>query len=130
MSTNIEYQNDPGKGKVFAGLLLLGIGVMFLLHQFDFFFFPHWLFRWPMWLIIWGFWSGGRHNFRNSTWLIMVLVGMAFLLDDAMPDYNVSSFIWPIGIIAFGLWLILKRNHNFDNQNWGKKWENKFNRHQ
>jgi len=131
MSTNIGYPNEPGKGKVIAGLVLLGLGVVFLLHQFDYFFFPHWLFRWPMWLIIWGFYAGAKHNFRNSGWLIMILVGMAFLLNDALPDYNMSRFVWPVAIIVFGIWLIVRRNQHGDTDNWGKKkWEDKWNKYQ
>lgn len=130
MSDNIEYPKDPAKGKMIAGLILLGLGVVFLLHQFDFFFFPYWLFGWPMWLIAWGVFIGARSNFRNFAWFVLVFIGVANMLDEALPGYHMSGFIWPMGIIAFGLWLILKRNHTWDQQNWGKKWESKINRHQ
>jgi len=131
MSDNIEYPKTPGKGKVFAGLILLGIGIIFLFQQLDFFFFPHWLFRWPMWLIIWGIFIGAKSNFRNSAWLIMLLIGCVFLLDDALPDYNVHAAIWPLAIIVFGIWLIVRRNHPGDYGNWGKKkWEDKWNKYQ
>lgn len=130
MSDNIEYPKTPGKGKVFAGLILLAVGIVFLFQQLDFFFFPHWLFRWPIWLIIWALYIGAKHDFRNSSWLIMLLIGVGFLLDGALPDYNVSAIIWPIAIIIFGLWLILRRNHNFNQHDWGKKWENKWNNRQ
>jgi len=130
MSDNIEYPKTPGKGKVFAGLILLAVGIVFLFQQLDFFFFPHWLFRWPIWLIIWALYIGAKHDFRNSSWLIMFLIGVGFLLDGALPDYNVSAIIWPVAIIIFGLWLILRRNHNFNQQDWGKKWENKWNNRQ
>jgi predicted membrane protein len=126
MSDNIELPKEPGKGKVYAGLILLTIGVIFLFRQLDLFFFPGWLFGWPMWLIIWGLFIGARHNFRNSSWLIMVIIGSAFLLNDALPDYNVHAVVWPLGIIIFGVWLILRRNHTWENDSWGKKWENKW----
>jgi predicted membrane protein len=130
MSDNIDYQKDPGKGKVFAGLILLAVGVIFLFRQLDLLEFPEWLFGWYTWLIIWGIFIGARHNFRNSSWLIMVLVGAVFLLNDALPDYNVHAVIWPGAIIAFGIWLIVRRNHTSEQDNWGKKWEDKWNRHQ
>ncbi len=130
MSDNIEYPKEPGKGKVFAGLILLGIGIIFLFQQLDFFFFPHWLFRWPMWLIIWGIFIGARSNFRNSSWLIMLLIGCVFLLDDALPDYNVHAAIWPLAIIVFGIWLIVRRSHPGDQDKWSRKWEDKWNKHQ
>jgi predicted membrane protein len=128
MGDNIELPKKPGNGKVIAGLVLLAVGVMFLLHQFDFFFFPHWLFRWPMWLIVWGLYVGARHDFRNSSWLIMVLIGLIFLADDAFPGRDVGEIIWPVALIIFGLWLILRRNHHLENENWEKKWEQKWER--
>ena len=124
---NIDYKNEPRRGKVLAGILLLALGAALLLKQFDFFFFPGWLFSWPMWLIGWGLYMGARHNFRNSGWLIMVIVGLSFLVGRIIPGLHLGAFIWPIAIIAFGAWLIIKRNHNhhdyWDKQNWKSKWE-------
>ncbi len=123
---NIEYQNGPRRGKVLAGLVLLAVGASLLLRQFDYFFFPHWIVSWPMWLIVWGLYSGARHNFRNSAWAIMVIIGVAFLLDRIIPGFNASAIFWPIIIIAFGIYLILRRNHPadyWDKKSWKRKWD-------
>jgi len=37
----------------------------------------------------------------------MILVGTAFLLDE-YTDISIRHFIWPVAIILFGLWMILK----------------------
>jgi predicted membrane protein len=130
MNNDIKFtNNDPGKGKMFVGLILLALGVVFLLHQFEFFFFPHWLFGWYMWLIVVGFFIGAKSNFRNFTWLILVGIGFVNLIDAALPDFNLSHFLWPLAIIGFGLWLILRRNQPWENNKWSKKWEGKFDRH-
>jgi predicted membrane protein len=125
---NIEYQNGPRRGKVLAGVVLLAIGASLLLKQFDFFFFPSWLFSWPMWIIVWGIYIGANHNFRNSGWLVMVIIGLAFLLDRVIPGFNAGQIFWPVAIIGFGVFLILKRNHHnnmdhWDKRDWKRKWE-------
>ncbi|MCC8427325.1 LiaI-LiaF-like domain-containing protein [Mucilaginibacter sp. UR6-11] len=124
---NIEHPTNPGKGKVFIGIILLALGASLLLKQFDYIGFPHWLFSFPMWLIGIGLYIGAKTNFRKLSWLIMVIIGLAFLLDDIMPNVDVSAFFWPIVIIGFGIFLILRRNHHhadyWDKKDWKKKWE-------
>ncbi len=119
-NNNIEYPNEPRRGKAIAGVILLVIGCALLLRQLDFFFFPSWLISWPVGFIIWGFYSGTKHNFRNSSSFIFIALGVIFLLVD---HFNVSgAFIWPIGLIAFGIWIILKRSHHTDVDQWEKRW--------
>jgi predicted membrane protein len=126
-NTNIEYQNGPRRGKVLAGIVLLTVGASLLLRQLDLFFFPSWILSWPMWLIIWGLYIGANHNFRNASWLIMVIIGVAFLLGHIIPGFNAGAVFWPVAIIGFGIFLILKRNnHNpdyWDKKEWKKKWD-------
>jgi len=122
MSNDIDYTNtptpNPNRGKAIAGTILLIVGGLLLVRQFDYFFFPHWLFSWPMWVIAWGLYIGARHNWRNSTWVIMVIVGVAFLLDRIVPGFNMHDVAWPIMIIGFGLWMILRRNHKWNKSDW------------
>jgi len=132
MSINIDDQNQGvnptpphSKGKMLVGMLLLVLGVGFLLQQLDFFFIPDWLFSWPMWMIVWGLYMGARHNFRNSAWLIVTLIGVVFISDRILPEHNLHDFVWPLALIAFGIWIITKRNHVNDNNKWSK-WEGKW----
>jgi predicted membrane protein len=130
MGIDIENQNQktPGNGKMLVGLLLLILGIGFLFQQLNFFFIPHWLFSPASWLIIWGLYSGAKCNFRNAFWLIMVLVGAAWLLSDIFPNYNIHNIVWPIALITFGIWLITKRKSTLDQNNWGRKWDEKWSR--
>jgi hypothetical protein len=132
MSIDIEKQDQKptSNGKVLVGLLLLVLGVGFLFDQLDFFFIPHWLFSPPMWLIVWGLYMGAKQNFRNSFWLIMVLVGSAWLLNEIFPDYHIHNLVWPMALIAFGIWLITRRKQQatWKEDKWGKKWDEKWGR--
>jgi predicted membrane protein len=126
MANNIEYPNKTPKGKVVAGVILLVVGVLLLIRQFDFFFFPNWLFSWPMWLIAWGLYSGAKHNWRNPVWFVLVILGVGFLLD-RQTDFDITGVMWPVLIIAFGLWIILRKNRPphlaGDKDYWDKKYQ-------
>ncbi|QJD95185.1 cell wall-active antibiotics response protein [Mucilaginibacter robiniae] len=107
-----SYSTPPRQNsKALAGLILVAVGGILLLRQLDLFFFPHWLFTWPVFLIVLGIYIGAKNNFRNVSWFVLVLIGSANLLDDIFPSIDVSDFMWPIGIIAVGIWVILRRNH-------------------
>mgnify|MGYP001549794649 CR=1 FL=1 len=122
MSNDIDLQNKPRNNKALAGIILLIVGLVLLVHQLNFFLFPFWLFRWPMILIAIGLYSGAKHNFRNSGWLIMILVGVVFTLNDAVEGYDMGRITWPIMIIIFGLWMILRRGSRWDKnkEHWDK----------
>jgi predicted membrane protein len=110
MSDDIKYTNNRGRGKSVAGVIILVVGLLLLVKQFDLFFFPHWLFSFPMAIIAVGFFIGAKNNFRNIASIILIIIGTAFLLDDIIPGFDASNLIWPIMIIFVGIWLILKRN--------------------
>lgn len=122
MINDIDTQNKPRSNKAIAGVVLLVVGAVLLLHQMDIFLFPFWLISWPTLLIVMGIYTGAKHNFRNSGWLIMVLVGTVWLLNTALPGYHVDRITWPVVIIVFGFWMIVRRNHRWDKDkaNWDK----------
>jgi predicted membrane protein len=123
MTIPSSYPDGPrNNGKVFAGLILLAVGSLLLLRQFDFFFFPGWLFSWPMLLIVIGLFNGFKHEFKNPTWFILILIGTVFLSNRIIPGFDLRAYIWPIAIIAIGLWLIVRRNHT---PHFSKNWEAK-----
>jgi predicted membrane protein len=124
---NIEHHNGPTKGKVIAGIILLGIGATLLLKQFNYFFLPGWIFSFPMLLIILGAYVGAKNNFKNLSSFILIGIGAAFLLDDIFPHFDAASFFWPMAFIGFGIYLILRRkNHESDiwnKKDWKRKWD-------
>ncbi|HEY9195293.1 MAG TPA: hypothetical protein VIM77_03485, partial [Mucilaginibacter sp.] len=128
MNNDINTPRNPNKGKAMAGIILLVVGGLLLLKQISFFFIPGWLFSWPMWLIAWGLYIGAKHNFKNASWGIMIFLGVVFLLNENI--HNADRIVWPIAIIAFGMWLIVRRGKHGD-QDWSKyknKWDKDWNK--
>jgi predicted membrane protein len=97
-------------GKVVAGLVIIGVGVILLLKQLGYFF-PDWLFSWPVILIVVGLVIGFQQQFRNPAWIVLLIIGALFLLDRLFPGIGLKGFIAPILVIGFGLWMMLGRNH-------------------
>jgi len=126
MSDDIKYTKDNRRGRSIAGAILLIIGLVLLVRQFNFFFFPGWIFDWPMILIGFGLFVGAKHNFRNASWSILIIIGVAFLLEHALPGN--AHIGWPMMIIGFGLWMILRRKKTHSNKwadysKYGDKWD-------
>lgn len=116
------YPNRPrNNGKATAGIILLMIGLVLLVNQFHFFFFPGWLFSWPVILIAIGLYSGARNNYKNSTWLIMVIIGGIFLLDRMFDGFDLRQYLFPVGFIALGVWFISRRNQHSRNR--AERWQ-------
>ena len=109
---NYDDWEDPrphtSSGKVLAGLLLIVVGVLILASKLDLFFLPGWVFSWQMFLIVLGLFIGFRQNFRRSGWVILVLIGGVFLVNDLIEGFNLRIFFWPILLIGLGLWVMLK----------------------
>jgi predicted membrane protein len=125
-NTNIDNHSGRHKGKVIAGMVLLVVGASLLLKQFDFFFFPGWLFSFPMWIIAAGLYFGANNNFRNSVWMIVVVAGVILLLGEIFPRFDSGDVIWPGILISVGIWLIVRRNKQgveWDKRAWRQKWE-------
>jgi predicted membrane protein len=125
MSDNIEYNNSPRNGKALVGIILLAVGTMLLLRQFSFFFIPHWIFSFPMVLIVLGLFLGARNNFHKPGSILLILLGIVLLINDNVEGSH--DIVWPLAIIVFGAWLILRRHSHFDKDYWkqhyGNKWD-------
>jgi hypothetical protein len=115
--------NTPQQGtynsKTTAGIIILGLGVLFLLKDINFFLFPHWIFSWPIFLIGFAIYIGSKHNFRRSNWIALLAVGFAFLLPNIIPSLS-FGMLWPLPMIAIGLFMVLRRNQYWDGANWKK----------
>ncbi|MBU0695667.1 MAG: cell wall-active antibiotics response protein [Bacteroidetes bacterium] len=113
----MENQNvkktSNANGKKVVGAAILVIGLALLAKQMELGF-PDWVFSWPMILIVIGIASGIKHQFKNATWFILILIGGIFLLERIIPALSVSQFTWPIVFIGIGLWFIFGRGFNND----------------
>jgi hypothetical protein len=109
METNVINPNKPNNGKTMAGIIIVIIGGLLLIDQFDMFFIPHWLFSWPMWIIAYGLYMGGKYNFRKPVWVWMIVIGTAFLFTENID--NSDRLVWPIAIIGVGAWMVMRHNN-------------------
>ena len=101
-----------GGGGLLTGLLILIIGIVGLLKAFMMPI-PDWVFSWQMLLIALGVFIGIRHQFRNSMWLILILVGGIFLMNDLNPELSFSRYSWPLALIVIGGWLIFRPRQRY-----------------
>lgn len=108
-------------GRFFGGLIIVAAGVALLLKQTGIMVFPGWLFTWPMFLIVLGLYIGARHSFRVGGWIIVMLVGGAFLAQNFFTHLDVEDYIWPIVIIGVGLMMLLPRRRWYKHGHWAEK---------
>ena len=108
METNNIYPNKTHNGKTMAGIIIVIIGGLLLIDQFDLFFIPQWLYSWPMWIIAYGLYMGGKYDFRKPVWIWMIAIGAAFLFTENID--NSDRLVWPIAIIGVGAWMVMKHN--------------------
>ncbi|MBS1948311.1 MAG: hypothetical protein JST47_11135 [Bacteroidetes bacterium] len=119
---NNDFDRPRQNGRVLGGLFLLFIGAVFLLRELSFPFFPNWLFTWPMILIAIGIYTGIRHQFHNVGWLIPVIIGSIFLVDQMDIGFDLHRFVVPAIIIAIGLMMILRsgRPRTWQRRGWSE----------
>lgn len=98
-------------GRVFAGFMIILIGVIFLFGSLDKldvgYVFSHY---WPMLLVFVGIWqlfaAGGR---TPETGIILIVTGTLFMLSYwGILGVNTWKVLWPAVIIGAGLWILLK----------------------
>ena len=121
-------------GAIWAGLFLLLVGGVLLLDQLGFPL-PDWLFSWHTLLIAIGIFVGFRSNFHNFAWIILILIGSAYTVQDYYPSYQLHRFILPGVLILIGIAIISGRGrgpgrwHPRWHEDWEKNWERHRDRH-
>ncbi len=105
--------SNTHSGRIWAGIIILGIGAVLLAGKLGLgWLLPHWIFNWhnmwPMILIVVGLIIGGNSNFQSPVSYILLGIGSFFLLRN-ITHFNIGPFLWPVIIIAIGLWLLLGR---------------------
>ena len=105
------YNRRARKGRMFAGTIILIVGVILLLKAMNMVLFPAWLFTWPVIIIAFGLFSGIRHGFKSGFWILPVLIGGLFLLNEINSGWNMQHYIGPIIVIAIGLLFIFRKKN-------------------
>lgn len=105
------YNRKARKGRMFAGTIILIVGILLLLRAMNMVLFPGWLFTWPVLVIVLGLFSGIRHGFKSGFWVLPVLIGGLFLMNEINSGWNLNHYIGPIIVIAVGLLFIFRKKN-------------------
>jgi len=106
-----DHSNRLNAGRVFWGLVLIGIGALFLFDRLGFHDFGYLISTWwPAIFILIGISMLIGNGFRRpAPGLIFILIGGFFLLRELdILEYNAWHYVWPAALIALGIWLILR----------------------
>jgi hypothetical protein len=101
-------QRNKMSNSFWIGAIILAIGSFLFLDRLDLLDFPRWLFSWKVFLIVLGVIIGVNRRFEGIGWLILILVGSFFLVEDIFFDWDLRKYFFPVAIIAIGL-VILTR---------------------
>ncbi len=126
-----NFKKSNNDGSIAFGFVILGIGVVLLLRKIGFFI-PGWILTWPMILIVVGLFSVVKHEFRSFFGFLMLFLGTYFLARNEFGfDFGLGQYVWPLGLIALGAYLILHKRredrvldeikHNWDAKFKGQK---------
>jgi predicted membrane protein len=102
---------NRNQGRIFWGILLIGLGVLFLLDQMDKLDFGDLVGRyWPVIFILIGISILLSNNFKNAgSGVFFILFGAFFLLLRLrIFERAVWHYLWPLAIIGVGLWILLR----------------------
>jgi len=119
MDNDIKQQKPQNNGKATAGLILLAVGCVLLLKEFNLYLIPDNIVLWPLWLVGWGLFIGSRSNFQKPSSYALLAIGIVFLIAQNVP--HGSGIIFPLMVIGFGVWMILRRRNHLDGEYWTKK---------
>lgn len=122
-----KIEKEHRRGKIFGGILIVIAGSLFLAKELGAEI-PQWIFTWKMFLIAIGLIIGVKHKFMHPGWLILVLVGGAFLVSDLYPGIAIKPILWPVLVILFGLFIIFKPRRKKRERYW-RKWQKEHERH-
>jgi len=113
-SQSSQPLNDPTNfhpkkpnGHLWIGGFLLLLGVVYLFRRIGIYI-PDFIFSWQMFLIALGVFIGVRRNFEGAGWLILILIGSIFMINEFFVFDQLRRFILPIILIGAGLFFIFR----------------------
>ena len=92
--------------RMWTGLVVLGIGVVFLLKNIGVNI-PGWLMNWHILLVPLGLLIGYKLNYRGFTWIIMIILGVVFMAEDIFIR-DLSHYYFAVIFMVLGIYLIVR----------------------
>ena len=119
-----NYTKPRNDGSIAFGVIILGIGLVLLFRKFGLYI-PDWVLTWPMILIAVGTYTLISQQFKSFFGSVVLFIGVYFLLKREFDlDLGLDQFIWPVGLIALGIYLILhKKQESKVMEEARKNWE-------
>jgi hypothetical protein len=108
-----NYTKPRNDGSIAFGVIILGIGLILLFRKFGLYI-PDWVLTWPMILIAVGTYTLISQQFKSFFGSVVLFIGVYFLLKREFDlDLGLDQFIWPVGLIALGIYLILHKKQEY-----------------
>ncbi len=120
-----NYTKPRNDGSIAFGVIILGIGLVLLFRKLGLYI-PSWVLTWPMILIAVGTYTLISQQFKSFFGSVVLFIGVYFLLKREFDlDLGIDQFIWPVGLIALGIYLITYKKREYKVMDDArKKWEN------
>ncbi|HIP31351.1 MAG TPA: hypothetical protein EYG86_01170 [Crocinitomicaceae bacterium] len=118
--TRKERMARHQKSKLFAGVLIIAFGVLFLMDRLGANI-PNWIYSWKMILIAIGAVTLYKHKFQNFGGWVLITIGTVFIINDHYKDLIDASLLLPAFVILFGVLMVGKSMNVF-----GKKKPKRF----
>jgi hypothetical protein len=125
-----NYTKPRNDGSIAFGVIILGIGIVLLFRKFGLYI-PGWVLTWPMILIAVGTYTLISQQFKSFFGSVVLFIGVYFLLKREFDlDLGLDQFIWPVGLIALGIYLITYKKREYKaideaRKNWETSRKNK-----
>lgn len=125
-----NYTKPRNDGSIAFGVIILGIGIVLLFRKFGLYI-PDWVLTWPMILIAVGTYTLISQQFKSFFGSVVLFIGVYFLLKREFDlDLGLDQFIWPVGLIALGIYLITYKKREYKvideaRKNWETSRKNK-----
>lgn len=75
---------------------------------------PDWVLTWPMILIAVGTFTLINQQFKSFIGFAVLFVGLFFLLKREFDlDFGIDQYLWPLGLIALGIYLITQKKKEY-----------------
>jgi predicted membrane protein len=110
-NTNSTVEMTNQKTTLATGVFFFWVCLFYLLYKMGAPL-PWWLFSWPMILISVGVFQGIKSDFKNPSWLVLMLVGSVFLIEKISSGTNLRNYLLPIIFIAIGAFILLTGGRN------------------
>jgi hypothetical protein len=119
-----NYTKPRNDGSIAFGVIILGIGLVLLFRKLGLYI-PDWVLTWPMILIAVGTYTLISQQFKSFFGSVVLFIGVYFLLKREFDlDLGLDQFIWPVGLIALGIYLITYKKREYKAMDEARKnWE-------